>query len=419
MNIENIYLLIVPSILYYFHSYSQTIYNYILSYFIVNFTFTESDVHKFDFERWIELNVKKYEIVNFYASDNKFVPSNFKKLFLYQKIPIMVNYTCISSNQISSSNQMGGSKITQIKQIVITSLNITNIEFIVKEFMKDIYIRDKIKGKENIILFQYIKGCGWVTDVLISFDDISYIQSNEKKYKYLDIISADYEKFMLKDEFYKKRNIAHKRCYLLHGPPGTGKTALIKNFAFKNGMNIYNIVPDKTTKTEDISRMLKIINRTKAVIILEDVNSLFSKDFDITLSGLLNIFDGIGMNDKIIFMTTNYPERLDSSFIRPGRVDFKLKIDYSDRTSIYNMITDYRPDICKKDKNKLVNTIFQRDDITIAEVQSYLLYHLDSDIEVMLNAWNDFNKLQNCFKFESNSDSDTCSIQSETSIISR
>ena len=175
----------------------------------------------------------------------------------------MVNYTCISSNQISSSNQMGGSKITQIKQIVITSLNITNIEFIVKEFMKDIYIRDKIKGKENIILFQYIKGCGWVTDVLISFDDISYIQSNEKKYKYLDIISADYEKFMLKDEFYKKRNIAHKRCYLLHGPPGTGKTALIKNFAFKNGMNIYNIVPDKTTKTEDISRMLKLLIELK------------------------------------------------------------------------------------------------------------------------------------------------------------
>jgi len=326
--------------------------------------------------------------------------------FFYQKIPIMVDYICINSNQITNTS----TSANKTRQIVITSLNIINIESIVKKFMEDIYIHDKKnKNKDNIRLYKYHNGL-WITDEVLFFNNISYIHSNEKKYKYLDIICADYEKFMLKEEFYKQRNISHKRCYLLYGPPGTGKTSLIKNFAFKNGINIFNFAPNKTTTISTLQYLFKRVDEKKSIIILEDVDCLFSKESDITLSGLLNTFDGIGGMNKLIFMTTNYPERLHSSFIRPGRVDFKLKIDYSDRSAIYNLITNYRPEICKKDKNKLVNTIFQRDDITIAEVQSYLLFHLDSDIETMINEWNDFNKLQNCFKFESNSDSDTSII---------
>lgn len=44
----------------------------------------------------------------------------------------------------------------------------------------------------------------------------------------------------------------------------------------------------------------------------------------VTLSGLLNALDGVSSaEDRIIFMTTNYIDRLDKALIRPGRVDFK------------------------------------------------------------------------------------------------
>ena len=42
----------------------------------------------------------------------------------------------------------------------------------------------------------------------------------------------------------------------------------------------------------------------------------------ISLAGLLNIIDGAASSEgRVLIMTTNYPEKLDSALIRPGRVD--------------------------------------------------------------------------------------------------
>ena len=44
----------------------------------------------------------------------------------------------------------------------------------------------------------------------------------------------------------------------------------------------------------------------------------------VTFSGLLNCLDGVASTEaRILFMTTNYLERLDPALIRPGRVDVK------------------------------------------------------------------------------------------------
>ena len=49
--------------------------------------------------------------------------------------------------------------------------------------------------------------------------------------------------------------------------------------------------------------------------------------YRVTFSGLLNAIDGATSTEgRVIFMTTNYPERLDPALIRPGRVDFKQRI---------------------------------------------------------------------------------------------
>ena len=96
--------------------------------------------------------------------------------FFYQKIPIMVDYICINSNQITNTS----TSANKTRQIVITSLNIINIESIVKKFMEDIYIHDKKnKNKDNIRLYKYHNGL-WITDEVLFFNNISYIHSNEK-----------------------------------------------------------------------------------------------------------------------------------------------------------------------------------------------------------------------------------------------
>lgn len=51
-----------------------------------------------------------------------------------------------------------------------------------------------------------------------------------------------------------------------------------------------------------------------------------AKSSNVTLSGLLNVLDGVGSDEgKLFFATTNYIDHLDSALIRPGRIDVKIE----------------------------------------------------------------------------------------------
>lgn len=77
--------------------------------------------------------------------------------------------------------------------------------------------------------------------------------------------------------------------------------------------------------------------RKPSLIALEDVDCLKvatsrnSKSSEaLTMADLLNVIDGIGASeDRVLFMTTNHPETLDSALTRAGRVDRKFYIDYA------------------------------------------------------------------------------------------
>lgn len=55
----------------------------------------------------------------------------------------------------------------------------------------------------------------------------------------------------------------------------------------------------------------------------------------ISLSGLLNAIDGVASHEgRVLIMTTNHPEKLDSALIRPGRVDRKVEFAMAKREQI-------------------------------------------------------------------------------------
>jgi ATP-dependent 26S proteasome regulatory subunit len=46
---------------------------------------------------------------------------------------------------------------------------------------------------------------------------------------------------------------------------------------------------------------------------------------DVTFSGLLNVLDGVASTEeRLIFMTTNHLDHLDSALIRPGRLTINI-----------------------------------------------------------------------------------------------
>lgn len=125
---------------------------------------------------------------------------------------------------------------------------------------------------------------------------------------------------------------------MLHGLPGTGKTSFISALAGYFGYSICMLSLSERTLDDD--RLNYLLNNAPpgCFILLEDVDvALVSRDSSekahhpayegmtrVTLSGLLNAIDGVtSAEERILFMTTNHVDRLDSALVRPGRVDVR------------------------------------------------------------------------------------------------
>jgi len=96
----------------------------------------------------------------------------------------------------------------------------------------------------------------------------------------------------------------------------------------------------------------------------KEYQKMWNKD-PLTLSHILNILDGLlETPGRILIITTNHPEKLDSALIRPGRVDMKIEFgnaSVDDTVKIVEMF--YEKEFPKFERAHLVN-----DKFTAAEI---------------------------------------------------
>ncbi|MAL75140.1 MAG: hypothetical protein CMM62_09215 [Rhodospirillaceae bacterium] len=144
---------------------------------------------------------------------------------------------------------------------------------------------------------------------------------------------ADARRFLENEDFYLRRGLPWRRGYLLHGPPGTGKTSLIRGIASELGLEL--AIVHLTHRHLDDAGLVALLGNAPehAVLVLEDIDALFIErestgaSSSISFSGLLNAIDGPASQEgRMLFMTTNHPDRLDPALIRPGRVDMQAEL---------------------------------------------------------------------------------------------
>ncbi len=150
----------------------------------------------------------------------------------------------------------------------------------------------------------------------------------------VDRLLDDVRWFYGAKEWYAERGVPWRRGYLLHGPPGTGKSSVIRAIAseMELGLAILDI-GRKTLSDDQLAEAMADAPRD-AVLVFEDVDAAFAgRDADeaqgISFSGLLNAIDGVAAQEgRAIFMTTNHIERLDPALIRPGRADSHVELGH-------------------------------------------------------------------------------------------
>ncbi|KKO97013.1 mitochondrial chaperone BCS1 [Trichoderma harzianum] len=164
--------------------------------------------------------------------------------------------------------------------------------------------------------------------------------------------------------WYANRGIPYRRGYLLYGPPGTGKSSLSLALAGYFRMKIYIVSLSSINATEEGLTSLFSNLPTRCLVLLEDIDtaglthtreepdampapvaapnpsaptppsgSNTGSGGRLSLSGLLNILDGVASQEgRLLVMTTNHIEKLDKALIRPGRVDMIVPFSLADKT---------------------------------------------------------------------------------------
>lgn len=228
-------------------------------------------------------------------------------------------------------------------------------------------------------------------------------------------------------DWYDEKGIPYTLGILLSGVPGTGKTSTIKCLANETNRHIFSvtmssdmtklqlenlfynenvvIVSENQTQTicipldqrlyvlEDIDAQQGNVLLSRKQPSMETVPRLLEKrcnmsmnqdigaNLQVDLSFLLNLLDGVLENPgRLLVMTSNHPERLDSALIRPGRIDIVSCFKPCSQKTIRQMIEffyDIQLDVDRVDALQEIRGL------TPAQVYRILFQHFGS-IDVAL-----------------------------------
>lgn len=143
------------------------------------------------------------------------------------------------------------------------------------------------------------------------------------------------------EQWYRERTIPWRRGWLLHGPPGTGKTALIRAISEDLDLPVY-VYDLASLKNEEMQQAWShMLSQVPCMAVIEDIDAVFhgrenvtGREQHLTFDCLLNCLDGIERCDGLfVVITTNKLEHIDSALgipdasgnsSRPGRIDRTL-----------------------------------------------------------------------------------------------
>jgi chaperone BCS1 len=180
--------------------------------------------------------------------------------------------------------------------------------------------------------------------------DTIYIPTVQKR-RIISVI----EEFHKSETDHYQKGIPHHLGIMLYGPPGTGKTSLIQALASYFDVHICYLHSSELRYIQNAMTLLP----KNAWIVIEDIDSndvthlqsdTSSKEItkstrinkngtleqvEFTLDQVLNCWDGmLASEGRVLFITTNHPEKINPVLIRPGRIDIKEEIGYVNQESL-------------------------------------------------------------------------------------
>jgi SpoVK/Ycf46/Vps4 family AAA+-type ATPase len=204
-------------------------------------------------------------------------------------------------------------------------------------------------------------------------------------------IIDDIIKFQNNYEWYAEKGIPYKLGHLLSGVPGAGKSTIIamvasvlkKNLAFINMNDVMNdreLMLALNTLPQNSILAIEDIDATKSV----QTNRDDPKDVETTkgsttgngvsLSGILNVFDGPATpHGLIFFVTTNNKDALDPAIFRPGRIDKDIEFGYVNEEQCKKAYKKFFPNSTEEEINVFTKEFMSGEGQPFSKLQQVLM----------------------------------------------
>jgi len=176
-----------------------------------------------------------------------------------------------------------------------------------------------------------------------------------------DSLNAMKEALLWRDseQWFKERSIPWKRGWLLHGEPGTGKTAFTRALGQELNMPIFSFDLATMTNKDFSDAWSDTMGWSPCIALFEDIDAIFKGRENIAVKGMengltfdsfLNCIDGVENTDGIfVIITTNDVNVIDPAIgnivngegmsTRPGRIDRAIEFELLDRDGRIKMAT--------------------------------------------------------------------------------
>jgi len=195
-------------------------------------------------------------------------------------------------------------------------------------------------------------------------------------------------------ELFIKNSVPHKRGCLLYGPPGSGKSMLVRYVADLLNIPVFVF---HLNELDDYSfrNRFKNIGNEKGIFLIEDIDSIYDKRKNIhknmlgnyvSFETLINEIDGVDKIASFYFIvTTNNPQKIDKALIdynkekqkaiitRPGRIDIAVKLDYLDEKGKDFILSHIMKDYFSKEEIQNKYKEIKNKKMVIADVVNYAI----------------------------------------------
>ncbi len=158
-------------------------------------------------------------------------------------------------------------------------------------------------------------------------------------------LREDARGWLQREQWCTDRGITSRRGWMLHGPPGNGKTLLVYAIAEELDLPIYAVDLSAMTSKDFVSAWKQASGNVPAIVLVEDFdstivgrNNIRSREHGVAFETILNCLAGVQRKGGILFvMTTNDPAAVDPALCsiktsdtdtesRPGRIDLCVEI---------------------------------------------------------------------------------------------